>query len=194
MQTTLQISEQGKILQQEIPKLIETSAESAEALSIQALSTQSVPIRSRHSHFKPLYTHFLAAALLLATGTMAASLIEVFNWVVPVIIISFWVPLIATFVNTQSAVNKIIESGKWQTLNEIQEQIHVLKKGTGFNSAADIETINKLMELHDRVYNARNTRLRITNVFEFLNQLLLPLLAFVISNYTVVLKLFKLIP
>jgi hypothetical protein len=137
---------------------------------------------------------FLAMAFVLAIGTVAAGLIEVFNWVVPVIILSFWIPLITNFINTQAAVNKIVESGKWQTLNEIQEQIHALKNDSGIRSTADLESINKLMELHDKVYNAKNTRLRITSVLEFLNQLLLPLLAFLISNYAVVLKLFNVVP
>ena len=137
---------------------------------------------------------FLAAAIYLAIVTVIASLFDLFNWVIPVIIISFWIPLISNFINTQSAINKITESGKWQTLNEIQEQIHALKNGSGLNSTAEIETLNKLMELYDRVYNTRNTRLRITSVFEFLNQLLLPLLPFLLSNYNAVLRLFNLNP
>ena len=136
---------------------------------------------------------FLATAIYLAVVTLVASLFEFFNWVIPVLIISFWIPLIVNFINSQSAINKIIESGKWQTLNELQEQIHA-RKNSGLNSSADIETLNKLMELYDRVHNARNTRLRITSIFEFLNQLLLPLLAFLLSNYNAVLKLFNLNP
>ena len=137
---------------------------------------------------------FLATAIYLAVVTLIARLFEFFNWVIPVIIISFWIPLIVNFINSQSAINQIIESGKWRTLNEIQEHIHARKNGSGLNSSADIETLNKLMELYDRVHNARNTRLRITSILEFLNQLLLPLLAFLLSNYNAVLKLFNLNP
>ena len=136
---------------------------------------------------------FLATAIYLGITTLIASLFEVFNWVIPVIIVGFWIPLIVNFINSQSAINKVIESGKWQTLNELQGQIHA-RKNSGLNSSADIETLNKLMELYDRVHNARNTRLRITSILEFLNQLLLPLLAFLLSNYNAVLKLFNLNP
>lgn len=147
------------------------------------------------AHISNLSTpSFLATAIYLAVVTMVASLFEFFNWVIPVIIVSFWIPLIVNFINSQSAINQIIESGKWQTLNEIKERIHALKNGSGLNSTAEIETLNKLMELYERVHNARNTRLRITSIVEFLNQLLLPLLAFLLSNYNAVLKLFNLNP
>ena len=45
-----------------------------------------------------------------------------------------------------------------------------------------IEAINRLMDLHDRVRATRSSTLNLRTGLNFLNQLMLPLLAFLLAN------------
>lgn len=146
-------------------------------------------------HLSDIFTRpFLVSAVFLATGTFIASLFNIFIWTVLVIVFIFWIPLIMQFINSQTAINKIINSEKWRTLNQLKEQIHTQKNEVGLRSPEQIEATKNLMDLYEKVYDSRNNRLTLNNIFDFLNQLLLPLLAFVISNYDDVLKFFHLKP
>jgi hypothetical protein len=147
------------------------------------------------NHIAALFTRpFLAIAIYLAISTFIASAFSEFLWVVVVVVVIFWIPLIIQFINSQNAINKIISSAKWQTLNKLQERIRKHQADTNLDLPGNIEGLNKLMDLYERVYSTNSFRLTIKSTLEFLNQMLLPLLAFLISNYDSVLRFFKLKP
>ena len=54
-----------------------------------------------------------------------------------------------------------------------------------------MEAINRLMDYHDRIKATRNSALDLRAGLNFLNSLLLPLLAFLLANLKEVLKLFS---
>lgn len=146
------------------------------------------------NHIVTLFTRpFLAIATYLAICTFIYSLFSEFLWVVVVVVI-FWIPMIVEFINGQKAINKIISSAKWQALNKIQERIRKHQEAANLDVPGTVESLNKLMDLYERVYNTNSFKITARSTLEFLNQLLLPLLAFLISNYDSVLKFFKLKP
>ena len=147
------------------------------------------------NHIATLFTRpFLAIAAYLAICTFIISFFSEFLWVLAIIVVIFWIPLIVEFINGQKAINKIISSAKWQALNKIQEQIRKHQEAAKLDVPGSVESLNKLMDLYERVYNTNSFKITARSTLEFLNQLLLPLLAFLISNYDSVLKFFKLKP
>lgn len=134
---------------------------------------------------------FWMITLYIALGTFTAGVFKIFGWVILVMIVVFWVPLIVQFVNSLAAINKIVAAQKWQTLNDIQRQIQKRQREIELNFSESIESVNKLMDLHERVYNTSNLRLSLTSLATFLSQLLLPVLAFIFSNLDTIAELLK---
>jgi hypothetical protein len=110
--------------------------------------------------------------------------------IIPLFII--WIPLVVHFINSQIAINKIITAAKWHMLNDIQGQIDQQYAKPKFQLTQNIDELNKLMDLYDRLYNTYNSKLVTTRILSLINQLLIPLLTFIITNYDFVLKLLKL--
>jgi hypothetical protein len=143
------------------------------------------------NHIATLFTRpFLAIAIYLAVCTFVAGLFSGFLWVIALVIL-FWIPMIVEFINGQNAINKIISAAKWQALNRVQEKIRKHQGSADFDAPGNIESLNKLMDLYERIYSTSSFKLTIKSTLEFLNQLLLPLLAFLVSNFDKVIKLFK---
>jgi hypothetical protein len=102
-----------------------------------------------------------------------------------------WGPLTAFFIINQYALTKIITRAKWKTLNEIQAQIERLRAHEEIPSEKTLAHLGKLMDYHDRIKATRNSALDLRAGLNFLNSLLLPLLAFLLANLKEVLKLFS---
>jgi len=134
---------------------------------------------------------FLAVAAYLAICTFIVSFFSEFLWVLAILLVVFWIPMIIEFINGQNALNKIISSAKWQALNRIQEQIRKHQDDIDPDAPANIESLNKLMDLYERVYNTSSFKITARSTLELVNQLFLPLIAFLISNFDKVIKLFK---
>jgi hypothetical protein len=86
---------------------------------------------------------------------------------------------------------KIITRAKWKKLNEIQAQIEKLEVEENIVEKETMEAVNRLMDYHDRIRATRNSALDLRAGLNFLNSLLLPLLAFLLGNLKEVLKLFS---
>ena len=138
---------------------------------------------------------FLAGAFFQAIFILGISFFKVAfiqtGWIFIFALLVVWIPLIVHFINSQVAINKIIALAKWQTLNELQEEIHQQFSNSRIYATENIESINKLMDLYERLYNTHNSRLGATRVLGLLNQLILPLLASIISGYESFLELFN---
>jgi hypothetical protein len=101
-----------------------------------------------------------------------------------------WSPIIAIFVLNQTSLSNIIRRAKWKTLNEIQAKVQKLQAAESFEDKETMEAINRLLDYHDRVKATRNSALDLGAVLNFINSLLLPLLAFLLGNLDKVLALF----
>jgi hypothetical protein len=107
------------------------------------------------------------------------------------IMIVWWVPLIALFILYQTSLASIIRRAKWKTLNEIQTQVEELRATGSLKDKETIEAINRLMDFHDRVKATRNSAIDSSTIINFINSLLLPLIAFLLGNLDKVLLLFS---
>jgi hypothetical protein len=93
-----------------------------------------------------------------------------------------WGGLTVLFFANRYALDKIIMRSKWNTLKAIQAQIETLQTQEEILSEKTLEHISKLMDYHERIKTTRNPPLNIRTTLMFLNSLLLPLLAAVLSQ------------
>jgi len=109
-------------------------------------------------------------------------------------ILIIWLPLIVIFILNQSSLSSIIRRVKWKTLNEIQMKVEKLQTSKNFGNQESMDAIKRLMDYHDRVKATRDSALDFRTYLSFFNSLLLPLLAFLLGNLDLVLKLFGIKP
>jgi ABC-type multidrug transport system fused ATPase/permease subunit len=108
-----------------------------------------------------------------------------------VLVLFLWLPIIAMFIWNQTSLSSIIRRAKWKTLNEIQAKVEKLQAVENFEDKETMDSINRLMDYHDRVKATRDSALDFRAYLNFINSLLLPLLAFLLGNLDLVLSLFK---
>ena len=128
-----------------------------------------------------IYLYYVAGQA--AIGTALASMVPILRvWVYYVVLI-VWVPTALQFVANQSAIQKIIVNAKLQTLKRLQAQIRALQNSDlGAAPDAAISRINQLMDLHDRIKAKPNSILNLSTGLSFLNQMMLPLLGWLLGN------------
>jgi hypothetical protein len=95
------------------------------------------------------------------------------------------------FILNQLSLASMIRRAKWRTLNEIQAKVEALQAASNFADKETMDAINRLMDFHDRVKRTRNSAIDLGATLNFINSLLLPLLAFLIGNFGFVVSLFK---
>jgi hypothetical protein len=105
------------------------------------------------------------------------------------LILFSWAVFIIRFLSQQSSFTKIISQAKRTKLNNIQAQIEQLEKKQNLADKNAIETINRLMDYHDRVKNTPNSAINLRSGLSFLNSLLLPIIGFLLGNIETILKL-----
>lgn len=110
-------------------------------------------------------------------------------WLIFLIII-IWGPAITFFIIGQYSLSNIITNAKWQKLNQIQSRVERLEAEANIEDKDTMETINRLMEYHNQILKTPNSALNIRASLNFLNSLLLPVLAFVLANLDKLLALF----
>jgi hypothetical protein len=76
-------------------------------------------------------------------------------------------------------------------LNEVQEKIEKLYGGEEIPDKDALERLSKLMDYHDRIQSTPNSALNFRASLNFLNSLLLPILAFVFANLDKVLDVIR---
>jgi hypothetical protein len=113
------------------------------------------------------------------------------TWFALLVIFTGWLPVTLQFIANQTAIGKIIATAKWKTLNVVQAKIERLHEDSDLTDRETIETLNYLMDYHDRIAAARGSALGLGTGLSFFNQLLLPLLAFLLANLD---KLLELLP
>jgi hypothetical protein len=99
-------------------------------------------------------------------------------------------PVIVLFILIQTSLSNIIRRAKWKTLNEIQAKVEKLQEAKDFGDKETMEAISRLMDYHNSVKASRDSAINLRAILGFINSLLLPLLALLLSNLDLVLKLF----
>jgi hypothetical protein len=136
-----------------------------------------------------LMTFILYATLgFIVLLTIGLNQVDVFNLQTAFVFsLLIWVPTIVSYGAGQFHISSMIARAKWKTLNELQSKIEELYKYTlteeGESPKKDIlDVIEKLMDSHDRIKATPNSALNFRAGLNFLNSLLLPILAFVVAN------------
>lgn len=102
-----------------------------------------------------------------------------------------WVPTVIMFISGQLDLSNLITRAKWKTLNEVQARIERLSAAQDLPDKDTLERLGKLMDYHDRIEATPNSALNFRSGLNFLNSLLLPVLAFLIGNLKDVIGFFK---
>jgi len=147
-------------------------------------SSELVSRLSRVLSFVVYFVATLGAIGTLNSATGGFSISDV------VILFGVWLPIIAFFILNQTSLSSIIRRVKWKSLNEIQMKVEKLQTSKNFGNQETMDAIKRLMDYHDRVKATRDSALDFRAYLSFINSLLLPLLAFLLGNLDLVLKLF----
>ena len=143
-------------------------------------------------HLSSMFMTFLylfALLVALATFLMAALGLLASSFIIPVL--SLWVFIAALFAMIQYSLSKIIITAKYRTLTEVQAKIERLQADANLAEKETREALNWLMEYHDRIKSTRNSALDLRAVLNFVNSLLLPLVAFLLANLGAIVALFR---
>jgi hypothetical protein len=101
-----------------------------------------------------------------------------------------WVPVIAQYLANQACIRTVISRSKRKTLNRIQGEVQSLHEGDVKNKE-NLEAINRLMDYHERLRATPNSNLNVQSLGNFLNQLALPLLGFLLANIDTIIDLLR---
>lgn len=108
-----------------------------------------------------------------------------------IVLFTNWLPLVAQFIGNHMSMSKIIRTAKWENLARIEHQIRSLQNESSGKDSKSSKLITELSDYHERVSKTPNSALDIGTGLSFLNQLLLPLLAFGITNWNKILDFFR---
>jgi len=107
-----------------------------------------------------------------------------------VMLVFMWTPVIIQSITNQIGIWNIVSLSKRKTLNRIQAQIKTLHDGDITNKD-NLEIIDQLMDYHERIRVTPNSNLNAGWVLNFLNQLALPLLGFLLGNIDKIIDFFR---
>lgn len=145
---------------------------------------QLAGLLSKFVYLVALYAAYLALVFLMSG-------ILVIGAVVTLVLLLFWVPIVSMFFINQNSLSNIIQKAKWKTLNEIQKRVEQLHASEKLGDKDTMETINRLMDYHDRIKGSSNSTINLGSVLNLVNSLLLPLLALTLANLDKILDLFR---
>lgn len=134
-----------------------------------------------------IYIVAIFAAVVTVTTTFAG-LLPSFGFL---IVIIYWIPIVTMFILNQTSLSSMIRRVKWKTLSEIQAKVEKLQTSKNFGNQETMDSIKRLMDYHDRVKATRDSALDFRTYLSFINSLLLPLLAFILSNLDLIFNLFS---
>jgi hypothetical protein len=100
-------------------------------------------------------------------------------------------PMVIMYAAGQYHLSDLITRAKWKMLNEVQEKIEKLYSGETIPDKDTLDRLSKLMDYHDRIKSTPNSALNFRASLNFLNSLLLPILAFVFANLDKVLDVIR---
>lgn len=129
---------------------------------------------------------FYAALATLVTAVegllVSINMFRLFGW---------WAILTAFFIAVQYTLSRIITTSKYKTLSEVETRVEHLLSHVNLSDKEAREGINWLMDYHDRINSTPNSALHLRAILEFINSLLLPLLAFLLTHLQEIMRLFR---
>ena len=105
-------------------------------------------------------------------------------------LLGWWGLITALFAIVQYSLSRIITTAKYKALGDLQAKISQLQAEAKLGDKETRDTLNWLMDYHDRIKATRNSALDLRAILSFVNSLLLPLIAFVLANLETIKALF----
>lgn len=105
------------------------------------------------------------------------------------VMIPIWLVLIFIFVAGQMALTRIIKQAKRESLDQVEIQMATLRMSGHPPDKETMETFMRTWDYRDRVKGTRNSVLNLKGIFNFVNTLLIPLLAFLVANRNAIFEL-----
>jgi len=127
-------------------------------------------------------------AFLLASMTLFSVSLVTFDITNLLVMLPTWLVLIFIFVAGQMALTRIIKRAKRESLDEVEAQMTTLRIRGDPPDKETMETFMRTWDYHDRVKGTRNSVLNLKSVVNFVNTLLIPLLAFLVANRNEIFK------
>lgn len=125
--------------------------------------------------------HLYITSGFFGIATLVISFIELTNVVLPMILLG-WLVIILQFLVNRFAINKIIETAKWRTLNSLQKQLNHLVKSQDLSEKEHAEKLSRLTEIYERIVVSKSNTFDLKSLSTFVSQLMLPLLGLVLGN------------
>ncbi len=100
-------------------------------------------------------------------------------------------PMVIMYAAGQYHLSDLISRAKWKMLNEVQAKIEKLSGAEDIPDKDTLDRLSKLMDYHDRIKSTPNSALNFRASLNFLNSLLLPILAFILANLDKVTAVFE---
>jgi hypothetical protein len=159
-------------------------------LKLFAADPATSELLSRLSGELSFFVYFIAgySALITLAGVVGITSQAASTGIVLVLL--FWLPIIVMFTANQTSLSSLVRRAKWKTLNEIQARVEKLQAAENLEAKDTMDAINRLLDYHERVNKTRISALDFRAYLNFINSLLLPLLAFLLGNLDKVLALF----
>jgi hypothetical protein len=132
-------------------------------------------------------------AMLVTLAMLLTAVFAIGGRLPPIVFLRYLILLgviVYLFVSIQVSLSRIITTAKYNTLSKVQVQIERLQADAKLSDKETRETLNWLMDYHDRVRATRNSALDLRAILNFVNSLLLPLVAFVLTNLQTIKALF----
>ena len=133
-----------------------------------------------------IYLSAIVAALLTLVTVATETLVPL---VIILLLIPLWGVTTFFFALIQFSLAKIISRKKYETLINIHKKIESLGIDKNFMDDKTRLAYNWLLDYYDRVKATRISAMNVRSTLGFLNSLLLPLLAFVLTNLDEIAKL-----
>jgi hypothetical protein len=134
------------------------------------------------------YIAYMIAFLLAAVALFAVSLVT-FDVSNLIIAIPMWLVLIVIFVTNQISLSRIIRRAKRESLNQVEAHMAMLRRKKDLSDKETIEALMRTWDFHDRIKGTRNSVLDLRGIMNFINTLLIPLVAFLVANRNEILEI-----
>jgi hypothetical protein len=132
------------------------------------------------------YLYIYAGYMAIITSVVFLIPVRYLLWID---ILSGWLPITAQFLVTQYSFHKIIFTAKWQYLRQLQKEINDSQNVIGKEASdTNITRISQLMDMHGRISATPNSMLNWSTGISFVNQLMFPVLGFLLANFDTFLR------
>lgn len=127
------------------------------------------------------------SVMLTLLSFFVSFMVEEQRWIISLVVLVGWIPLIAAFTQSQRSLARIIQRAKHSVLDDIAARVHSLSQQ--LDEQTSRSEMQWFMEYHDRILKTPNSLIDLGSVLQFSFSLLLPLI--VVALQVLVAELLK---